>query len=58
MWLCLLFQFSACNCNPEGSSNSACDEYGVCSCNAGFINKKCDACDTGYFNPPTCQGKH
>ena len=54
----LLFQFSACNCNTEGSNSTTCDDYGVCSCKANVINDKCDACADGYFNfPSTCEGK-
>ena len=52
------FQFLACNCNEEGSSGITCDDNGVCSCNANIINDKCDACDAGYFDFPTCEGKH
>ena len=51
------FQFSACNCNVEGSTGIICDDNGVCSCNANIINDKCDACAPGFFNFPTCPGK-
>ena len=53
----VLFQFSACNCNAEGSSGITCDDNGVCSCNANIINEKCDACAPGFSNFPTCPGK-
>ena len=55
--LCLLFGFSACNCNAEGSNGDACDVNGVCSCKANIINDKCDGCNTGFFKFPTCEGK-
>ena len=57
MSLCLLFQFSACNCNAEGSNGITCDDNGVCTCKANIINDKCDACAPGFFNFPTCPGK-
>ena len=57
MGLCLLFQFLACNCTEEGSNSTTCDDNGVCSCKANIINDKCDVCDNGYFNFPTCEGK-
>ena len=55
--LFLLFQFSACNCNAEGSNGITCDDSGVCSCKANIVNDKCDACNAGFFNFPTCSGK-
>ena len=57
MGSCLLFQFSACNCNAEGSNGITCDDSGVCSCKANIVNDKCDACNAGFFNFPTCSGK-
>ena len=51
------FVFSVCNCNAEGSNGEACDDNGVCSCKANFKNDKCDACNAGFFNFPTCEGK-
>ena len=52
-----LFYLLACNCNEEGSSGITCDDNGVCSCKSDIVNDKCDACDVGYFNFPTCAGK-
>ena len=52
-----LFQFSACNCNAQGSSSSSCSDTGVCTCNANIGGDKCDACNAGLFNFPTCSGK-
>ena len=53
----MLFQFSACNCNAQGSSSSSCSDTGVCTCNANIGGDKCDACNAGLFNFPTCSGK-
>ena len=55
--LCLLFQFSDCNCTTEGSNGITCDDTGVCNCKANIVNDKCDECATGYFNFPSCEGK-
>ena len=55
--LCLLFHLSACNCNAQGSSGVTCDDSGVCSCNANIGGDKCDACNAGFSNFPTCSGK-
>ena len=55
--LCLLYRISACNCNTEGSNGETCDVNGVCSCKANIINDKCDTCQAGLFNFPTCEGK-
>ena len=50
------FQFSACNCNVEGSNGITCDDDGICSCKANIINDKCDACAPGFFDFPVCPG--
>ena len=52
-----VFPFSACNCNAQGSSSSSCSDTGVCTCNANIGGDKCDACNAGLFNFPTCSGK-
>ena len=53
-----LHQFSACNCNAQGSSGSTCSDSGVCTCNANICGDKCDSCCTGHFGFPTCAGKY
>ena len=53
----MLFQFSACNCNEQGSSSSSCSDSGVCTCNANIGGDKCEACNDGLFNFPTCSRK-
>ena len=53
----LFSKFSACNCNVEGSNGISCDNNGVCICNPNYMNDKCDACNAGFFNFPTCEGK-
>ena len=56
--LCVLFQFSVCNCNVEGSICFTCNDNGVCTCKANsIVNDKCDECAAGLFNFPTCDGK-
>ena len=52
----LIFKISGCNCYENGSNGIACDANGVCSCKANFMNDKCDACNVGFFNFPTCEG--
>ena len=52
-------QFLAkCNCTEEGSHDITCDDHGVCNCKVNFINDKCDECAPGFYNFPTCEGKH
>ena len=50
-------KISACNCNGDGSNGITCNDNGRCSCKANIINDKCNVCDAGYFNFPTCGGK-
>ena len=52
----IIFIISGCNCYGNGSNGIACDANGVCSCKANFMNDKCDACNVGFFNFPTCEG--
>ena len=54
----ILFHFSACNCNTQGSFGNTCNDNGECSCKANVINDKCNTCADGFFNFPTCQGKY
>ena len=53
-----IFQILACDCNEQGSNGTTCNANGACSCKANIVNNKCDACAAGYFNFPTCEGKH
>ena len=53
-----LFEFLACNCNAQGSSSVSCSDTGICTCNANVVGDKCDACNAGFFDFPTCSGKH
>ena len=48
--------FKACNCNGDGSTGIICDDNGKCNCKANYMNDKCDACNVGFFNFPTCEG--
>lgn len=36
-----------CSCNPTGSVDDSCDNYGRCSCKSGFLGDKCDRCPNG-----------
>ena len=54
----ILFHFSACNCNTQGSFGNTCNDNGKCSCKANVINDKCDKCTAGYWNFPACEGKN
>ena len=49
--------FKECDCNEDGSNGNTCDDNGLCSCKANFMNDKCDTCNVGFFNYPTCEGK-
>ena len=40
----------ACNCNPEGSLNVSCNEYGECNCKFGVLGIKCDSCEENKHN--------
>ena len=33
-----------------------CDDNGKCNCKANYKNDKCDTCNTGFYNFPTCEG--
>ena len=50
------FQFSACNCNSQGSTDVLCNDNGVCNCKTNVVGSKCIECADGYNNFPTCTG--
>ena len=50
------FIFKACNCNGNGSTGIICDDNGKCNCKANYINDKCNTCNVGFYNFPTCEG--
>ena len=52
----MLSFFKACNCNGDGSTGIFCDDNGKCNCKANYKNDKCDTCNTGFYNFPTCEG--
>ena len=43
----------ACDCK-SGSVDNLCDSNGVCRCGENFSGNKCDSCQVGYFNYPSC----
>ena len=45
-----MFLSLACNCNPEGSLNVSCNEYGECNCKFGVLGIKCDSCQENKHN--------
>ena len=46
-----------CECNLDGIQ-AACDEnWGHCWCKDKVNGTKCDKCDIGYFQFPTCKSK-
>ena len=50
--------FSACNCDPEGSLDMQCDDYGNCPCIEGVEGKRCDRCMENKYNITAgCIGK-
>ena len=63
-YLFLLFQFSACNCDPDGSLGPYCDPVYArevsgedCICKPNIGGYKCDVCVGNTFNFPTCERK-
>lgn len=44
-----------CNCHPNGSMLSQCDQDGSCACKPGVIGEKCDICDPQNYNFPLCR---
>ena len=53
--MCLI---SACNCDPEGSHDMQCDDYGNCPCIDGVEGKRCDRCMENHYNITAgCIGK-
>ena len=48
----------ACDCNPKGSYDSDCQEFGgQCSCRPNVIGRTCSRCKTGYYGFPNCRSK-
>lgn len=37
-----------CNCNPQGSVTSRCDDNGRCVCLSGISGDRCDECQPRY----------
>ena len=52
----LLYNFSECDCDPQGSAQSQCDRRtGQCVCLLGISGYKCDRCDRGTTGElPNC----
>ena len=46
----IVFLSLACNCNPEGSLDVSCNEYGECNCKFGVLGIKCDSCQENKYN--------
>jgi hypothetical protein len=52
------FPFLACECNPTGSQNNACDrESGQCQCQRNYGSRQCEECNNGFYNYPSCSSK-
>ena len=49
--------FEACQCDPDGSMESSCDDNGICSCKENFEGDQCKDCKPGFFQHPNCLGK-
>ena len=49
--------FSECGCNGIGTSDPACDGFGICAkCTSPkYTGPKCDKCKLGYYGP-RCDG--
>ncbi|OWK01682.1 hypothetical protein Celaphus_00017653, partial [Cervus elaphus hippelaphus] len=48
-----------CDCNLEGVLPEICDAQGRCLCRPGVGGARCDACRSGFYSFPICQGvKH
>lgn len=52
-----LFSFAGCDCNLEGVLPEICDAQGRCLCRPGVEGPRCDACRSGFYSFPICQGK-
>ena len=52
-----LFSFTGCDCNLEGVLPEICDDHGRCLCRPGVEGPQCDACRSGFYSFPICQGK-
>lgn len=45
-----------CECNSEGSKGADCElRSGNCTCLEKYTGRKCDSCQLGFFNFPTCE---
>lgn len=45
-----------CDCDFDGSLNYECDKFGgQCPCREHVIGRKCEACETGYYDFPNCK---
>lgn len=57
-WMFMCHDFSACNCDPEGSLSLQCDTNGNCPCRTNIEGKHCDRCMENKYNITAgCIGK-
>ena len=55
---CSVYFILACNCAWPGSTSTSfiCDkDDGQCQCESGIEGRQCNACQSGYWNFPTCE---
>ena len=48
--------FSACKCSTSGSSSTACNTNGQCTCKPNVVGTKCTECKSTFYGFPNCQG--
>lgn len=57
-WMFMCHDFSACNCDPEGSVSLQCDTNGNCPCRTNIEGQHCDRCMENKYNITAgCIGK-
>ena len=48
-----------CDCDVNGTEGDICHvNGGQCPCKENYIGKKCDMCQRGYYDFPSCGGKY
>ena len=57
--LLLIYVFTACQCQEEGSISNICDDRtGQCRCKPNYVGQNCERCAPSFYRYPDCSRKY